>query len=100
MILILRSKAAQKLQEIVPAQRDAACCRCEARPSHMDKHRAAATSHARTGIVIDLDENVVEPVVAPQMVAPFIGRTVKRPVVAPVGRVLAPGVRPPDAPGR
>ncbi len=38
-----------------------------------------------------LDDEVVQPVVAPQPVAWFIGRPAERPVVAPVGRVLAPG---------
>ncbi len=61
--------SADELQQVAPAKRDAAGGRREARPRHVDEYGAAAAGHARTGIVVDLDENVVEPVVPPQPVA-------------------------------
>ena len=58
----------------------------------MDEHGAAPAGDAGPRVVVDFDEEVVEVVVAPEPVAWFIGRAPERPVVAPVGRVLAPGV--------
>ena len=50
-------------------ERDAARGRREARPRHMDEHRAAAAGDARPGVVVELDDEVVEMVGAPQPVA-------------------------------
>ena len=65
----------------------------------MEKDRAAPAGHTRPRVVIDLDDDVVEPILAPKPVAWFNGRLVERPIVAPVLRVLAPGVGPTDAAG-
>ena len=81
-------------------QRDAAGGRREARPGHMEEDGAAAAGHPRPGVVVDLDDDVVEAVVAPEPVAWFIGRAPERPVVAPVVRVLAPGIVRADAADR
>src|SRR4029079_8519146 len=55
-------------------QRHAARGRGETRSGHMDKARAAPTSHPRPGVVVDLDNDVVQPVLAPKPVAWFNGR--------------------------
>ena len=61
-------------------------------PGDMDEHRAAAAGDAGPGIVVDFDDQVVEPSCRQQPVAWFIGRPPERPIIAPVRRVLAPGV--------
>jgi len=58
----------------------------------MDEHGAAAAGDPRTAIVVNLDNKIVQPVVALQPVTWFIGRAAERPVIATIGRILAPGV--------
>src|SRR5882757_11204040 len=58
----------------------------------MQKHRAAAPGNARCGIMVDLDNKIIEMVVACQPVAAVIAAEPHRLVVVSVGRVLAPGV--------
>src|SRR5262245_60412369 len=57
----------------------------------MHEDRATASGHPRTGIVVDLDDEVVEVVAAPQPVAWFIGRAPERPIIAAVRGIFAPG---------
>ena len=57
----------------------------------MQKHRAAAAGHPRAGIVVDLDDEIVEMVIPPQPVAWFSGRAAEGAVIAPVGGIFAPG---------
>ena len=59
-------------------------------PRHMDEHRTAPAGDARPGVVVDLDDEIVQPVATPQPVPWFIGRPPERTIVAPVGRILAP----------
>src|SRR5262245_45872932 len=66
----------------------------------MQEDRAAAPGHPRAGIVVDLDDQVVKPVAAPEAVAWFIDRPSEGAVVAAVGRILAPGQVHPDPPDR
>ncbi len=66
----------------------------------MDEDRAAALGNPWPGIVIELDDEVIEPVFAAEAVARVAGRQPDRPIVAPVARVLAPGVSGADGAGR
>ena len=50
----------------------------KARPCDMDEHGAAAAGDARPRVVVDLDNQIVETVVAPEPVAWFIGRPAER----------------------
>src|SRR5579863_2034684 len=77
-------------------QRHAAGGRRKARPRDMDEHGAAQAGDARPRIVIELKEQVIEAVLAPEAVAWFIGRAPKAAIVAPVGWVFAPGIRSAD----
>src|SRR5579863_1063584 len=77
-------------------QRHAARGRRKAWPRDMDEHGAAQAGDARPRIVIELKEQVVEAVLAPEAVAWFIGRAPKAAIVAPVGWVFAPGIRSAD----
>lgn len=88
---------AQQGLEVARPQRDAARGRRETRPRHMDENSAAAAGHARPGVVVDFDDHVVEVIVSAKPVAWFIGRPPEGLVVAPVVRVLAPGIVRPDA---
>ena len=60
------------------------------RPCQMQEHSAAPAGNPGSGIVVDLDDDVVQGVVTPEAVAWFIGRTFKRPIVAAVAGVFAP----------
>jgi hypothetical protein len=95
-----RRKSAQQAFEIAAAQGDATSCGRKPIAGDVDEHGAAAKSHARPRVVIDLDQHVVEAVGPQQAVAWFIGRSAEWPVVAAVVRVLAPGVVRADAPYR
>src|SRR3954447_19666273 len=64
----------------------------------MQKHRAAAAGDARLGVVIDLDDEIVEMIVARQPVAALLRIQPHRLIVVTVRRVLAPGVLGPDGP--
>ena len=66
----------------------------------MQKHRAAAAGDPGAGVVIDLDDEIVEMVLARQPVAGLIADQAYRLIVVAVPRVLAPGVFGPDRPDR
>lgn len=66
----------------------------------MQEYSAAAASNARPGIVVNFDNEIIEPIRTPQPVAWFIGRPVEGPVVPSIGRIFAPSVIGPDPPDR
>src|SRR5437588_9056182 len=82
----------EQLTQPRPRHGDASFGRGEPRPGHMDEHRAAAPGHARPGVVINFDNKIIELIIAPEPVAGASGRDFDMPVVAPISRVLAPGV--------
>jgi len=88
----LPADPAEEEAQIAGIKGDAAGRRRQSRAGNMDKHGAAAASHARPGVVIDFDEDVVESIIAPKPVAWFIGRPPERAVIAAVGRIFGPGV--------
>ena len=73
-------------------QGDASGGWCKSEPRHVHEHRAASAGDARARVVIDLDNEIVEPVVAPQPVGRASLRHLHRLVVGAVVRVLAPAV--------
>ncbi len=82
-------------------QGDAAGRRQKTFSRQMDEDGAAAPCHARADIVVDLDDEVVEVVGAPKAVGARGAGELDRPVVASIGRLLAPAViRPRDADGQ
>jgi hypothetical protein len=66
----------------------------------MDEYGAAAPGNARPRVVVELDNQIIEPVVAAQPIAWFIGRPAKGPVITAIRRVFAPSVGGPDSPNR
>lgn len=58
----------------------------------MNKDGAASLGHTRARVVIDLDDEIVEVIVALQPVARRAIRQTDRAIVAAVARVLAPAV--------
>jgi hypothetical protein len=66
----------------------------------MQEYRAAAAGDAWRGVVIDLDNEIVQVVVALEPIAIVIAVEPYRPVVVAAVRVLAPGVFRPDGAGR
>jgi hypothetical protein len=64
----------------------------------MDEYGAATPGDPRPPIVVELHDEVVEVIAAPEPVGAFFG--LDRTVVAAVGRVFAPGVTRSDAPDR
>ncbi len=79
---------------------DAAGGGAEIWPRHVNEHGAAAAGDARPGVMVDLDDDVVERVGAGEAVAGGAGRKPDRAVVAAVPRVLAPAVRRTDRAAR
>jgi hypothetical protein len=94
------AKVLQKQQKVVPRKRRAAGGRAEIIAGDVNEDRASEPSDARPGVVIDFDNQIVEPVRAQKPVAWFIGRAPKRPVVAPIHWILAPSVVRHDSPRR
>jgi hypothetical protein len=66
----------------------------------MDKYSTPASGNSGPRVVVEFDDDVVEMVHPAQAVAWFIGRAKEGPVVAAVGRILAPGVSRSDPPDR
>jgi hypothetical protein len=64
----------------------------------VDEDSAAAPGDAWSGIVVDLDDKIVEPIGAPEPVAWFTGRPAEWPVVPPIGWVFTPSIIRSDAP--
>jgi hypothetical protein len=62
----------------------------------MQEHGAAAPGDARAGIMIDLDDEVVEVILARQPVAGLVVVQPDRLVVVTIVRIFAPGVSGPD----
>src|SRR5262245_13576778 len=58
----------------------------------MQEHGAAAPGNARARIVVDLDDEIVEVILAGQAVAGRTARKADRLVVMAVGRIFAPGI--------
>src|SRR6185436_12869204 len=66
----------------------------------MQEHGTAAPGYARAGVVIDLDDEIVEVVLARQPVAGLVADQTDGPIVMAVPRVFAPGVFGSDRPNR
>ena len=66
----------------------------------MDEHRTTAAGDTRAGIVVDFDDQIVEPVGALKPVAWFIGRPPEWLVVAAILGIFAPGMVGRDRPDR
>src|SRR5262249_23669760 len=58
---------------------------------HMQKHGAAPAGNPGPGVVVDLDQEVVEPILAPEPVAWLIGRAPEWLIVPAAAGVFAPG---------
>ena len=87
----VRADAREQTPEVRHAQGHASRRWRALRPRDMHEDGAAAAGHSRAGIVVDLDDEVVEMIVPPQPVAWFSGRAAEGAVVAPVARILTPG---------
>src|ERR1700710_1208914 len=58
----------------------------------MQEYRAAPPSDARMGIVVDLDNEIIQVVVAPEPVSAQSRVQPHRLIVVPAGRIFTPGV--------
>jgi len=96
----MRADARQQPAQRVQSKRDTAGGRREAFACGMDEDRATAPGDARPGIVVDLDNEVVERVGAGEPVGAAFLCHGYRPVIAPVRGILAPAVVRLNPPGR
>ena len=58
----------------------------------MQEHRAAAAGDPRGGVVVDLDNEIVEVILARQAVTLLGARQADRLIVVAVGGIFAPGI--------
>src|SRR6201991_3212558 len=58
----------------------------------MQEHCAATAGDARRRVVINLDDEIIEMIIAPQAVAALLAREPNRLVIVPIARVFAPAV--------
>ena len=96
----MRPEPLQKQPQRLGVEGNAPGGRRELVPGNVDEHRAAATCHSGSGVVADLNDEVVERIRAPQSVRVVAFRYPDRPIVTTVARILAPSVIGPDAPHR
>jgi hypothetical protein len=88
----------QQAPQVRRGERDAACRGRQSRAGDVNEYRAAASRDSRSRIMVDLDHEIVEMVVAPQPVTRRGARQSHRAVVSAVAPVLAPGVASADPP--
>src|ERR1700751_297133 len=87
-----RTQALQQPQHRLRRHRYAAGGRSEIFARQMQEHGAAAMRHPRAGVVIDLNDEVVEMMVPLQAITRAAARQRDRLIVIAVIRVFAPGV--------
>lgn len=89
----LRRQPFEQGSEVLRLQGDASRRRSKSRSGEVDEHGATAAGDARPCIMVNLHHQVIEMILTPQPIARRTVGAPNRPVVPPVGRVLAPGVR-------
>ena len=94
------SCASDDTSQSVSSQRNTTRGWGEPRPCDMHENSAAAAGDARPGVVVQLDDEVVEMVGALEPVARIIGVKPNRLIVMAVARVFAPAVAGTDGPQR
>src|ERR1700733_3749160 len=90
--LRMRAYLTQELQHGRLLHRNASGGRRKIRARQMKEHRTAAPDNPGLRVVIDLDDEIVEMIVAPQSITAVIMAERARPVVVAAGRVFTPGV--------
>src|SRR5690349_13893738 len=73
-------------------QRDAAGGWLKPLARHVNEDRAAAAGNARTGVMVKLDDQVIEAIVPPQSVGCRTLRDPNRPVIETIPGIFAPAV--------
>jgi hypothetical protein len=96
----LPRKSAQQDFEVGALERHAAGGGAKGRPRDVQENRTASPGSPGPRVVVDLNDEVVEAVGALEPVPRLAGPTPNGAVVAPVGRIFAPGVGRADTPQR
>jgi hypothetical protein len=78
--------------EVMPRQRDAALCRCEAWPGEVNEDGAAFALDPRPVVVTKDQHEIVEMIRALQALSASPRRQLAKPVVVGVGRIVAPAI--------
>src|ERR1700727_2024210 len=90
--LRMRTYLTQEVQHGRFLHRNASGGRRKIRANEMKEHRTAAAGNRGLRVVIDLDDEIVEMIVAPEPVAAIIISECERPIVMAAQRVFTPGV--------
>jgi len=77
--------------QIGKRQRHTASCRRAIRPREVEEHGTPPPRDTRAPVVVDLDDKVVEVILAPQPIARLPDRAAEGAVVVAVGGIFAPG---------
>ena len=88
----MRTETRQDFSQSAKFKGNATGGRGKALPGCVDEDRAAASGNARTRVVVDLDNEIVEIILARKPVGGNVGTHFDRAIVAAVGGVLAPSV--------
>ena len=87
-----RPKASKQPAKRIELKCNAARSRGKTSPRRVDEHSAAAACHTRPCVVVDLDDEIIEIILAPQPVGIRLRGNFHRPVVMPIGGVFTPAV--------
>jgi hypothetical protein len=81
-------------------ERDAPGSRTESRSGDVDEDSAAPSGDARPGVVIKLDDQVVEPIVSPKAISRLVWTPLDGMIIPTMPGVFDPGVVWSDGPRR
>jgi hypothetical protein len=81
----------------VQPERNAPRGRGKIRPRDVDEYGAAPSNDPGTGIVVDLDDEVIQAICPAEPIAWFIGRPPERAIIAPISGIFAPRIGGADA---
>ena len=87
-----RTEARQQTAQHVEFKSNAACGRCEAFARRMNENGAATASDTRARVVVNFDDEIVEPVFTRQPIALSVRRYLDWPVISAITRIFTPTV--------
>jgi hypothetical protein len=82
----------QQPPEALRFQRNTTGRRAEARPRHVNEYSASPSGHPRSGVVVELDNQVIEMISPPKPIARLRAGALNRLIIPAIFRFFDPGV--------